>query len=176
MTPNQLSVLGVLFAFLSGCLYLMWRSNSIFLIVAPIFFLLSGLCDVFDGIVARLHGETTVFGGLLDSLLDRYADAFVLIAIIVSNLCDVFWGSVSLVGSLMVSYVRARADATGTRMEGIGLVERAERILILVFASFAAFFLSGALNWGIMILAVLTHFTVLQRTIYFYNLVKREKS
>lgn len=174
MTANQVSAIGIIFAFLASCFYWSWRFNRVFLVIAPIFFLLSGFFDALDGVVARLYGETTVFGGFLDSLLDRYADAIILVAIIVSGLCDALWGSVALVGSLLVSYTRAKAEAAGTRIETVGLVERAERILILTTASFAAFFLTEALNWSVIVLAVLTNLTVLQRTIYFYN-VSRQK-
>jgi archaetidylinositol phosphate synthase len=176
MTPNQISAIGILLAFLASYFYLVWRENQFLLIIAPILLLLSGFCDALDGVVARLYSETTVFGGFLDSLLDRYADAFIFVAIIISGLCDVFWGSVALVGSLLVSYTRARAEAAGTKMETVGLAERAERILILTIASFVAFFWLPALNLAIIILAVLTNLTVLQRAIYFYNESKQKKS
>ena len=174
VTPNQVSVMGIFMALLAACFYWAAQYDSFFLIIAPILFLLSGFCDALDGVVARLSGEPTVFGGFLDSLLDRYADAFILVAIIISHLCEVFWGSVALVGSLLVSYVRARAEATGVKMETIGLAERAERILILTLASFIAFSWLDALNWGIIILAVLTNLTVLQRVVYFYKASKQK--
>jgi len=60
-------------------------------------------------------------------------------------------------------------------METIGLAERSERIIILIIASFAAFFWLDALNWGIIILAVLSNLTVLQRAIYFYNASKQKE-
>ena len=95
LTPNQVSGLGILLAFLAGCFYWAWQYNRLFLVIASVLFLLSGFCDALDGIVARLHGEVTAFGGFLDSLLDRYADAFILIALTASGLCDVFWGAVA---------------------------------------------------------------------------------
>ncbi len=174
LTPNQISAIGVLSAFLASISYWAWQYDRVFLIIAPIFFLFSGLCDALDGVVARFYGETTVFGGFLDSLLDRYADSFIFVAILASGLCDVFWGAIALVGSLLVSYARARAEAAGVKMETIGLVERAERIILLTSASFVAFFWLDALNWSIIILAVLTNLTVLQRTIYFYRAPKQK--
>ncbi len=176
VTPNQISFIGVFLAFLSGYFYWGARENLFFLVIAPMLFLLSGFCDALDGVVARIYSRTTVFGGFLDSLLDRYADAFIFVAIIASGLCDVFWGSAALVGSLLVSYVRARAEAAGSKMETIGLVERAERIIILTIASFVAFFWLPALNFGIIILAMLTNLTVVQRIIYFYKTTERKES
>jgi archaetidylinositol phosphate synthase len=175
LTPNRVSGLGILLAFLAGCFYWEWQAGRFFLVIAPILFLLSGFCDALDGVIARLYGETTVFGGFLDSLLDRYADAFVFVALIVSGLCDVFWGSAALVGSLLVSYARSRAEAAGIKMETVGLAERAERMVILAAASFVAFFWLEALGWGVMILAVLTNLTVLQRAFYFYKATKQKK-
>jgi archaetidylinositol phosphate synthase len=174
LTPNHVSGLGILLAFGAGCFYWAWQVNRLFLVIAPVLFLLSGFCDALDGIIARLHGETTVFGGFLDSLLDRYADAFILVALTASGLCDVFWGSAALAGSLLVSYARARAEAAGKKMETVGLAERAERMVILAAASFAAFFRLEALNWSVIILAVLTNLTVLQRTIYFYKATRQK--
>ncbi len=175
-TPNHISAIGVLFAFLAGSFYWAWQFDHRFLLLAPLFFLLSGICDALDGVVARLHGRTTVFGGFLDSLLDRYADAVILVAIITAGLADVLWGSVALVGSLLVSYSRARAEAAGVKMEMVGLAERAERIVILIGATFAAVFWLDALRWSIILLAVLSNFTVFQRTAYFYKASKKEKS
>ena len=110
-----------------------------------LFFLLaSGFCDTLDGIVARTFQQTTVFGGFFDSVLDRYADAAVYAGIIIAGLCNAalgtfwgpIWGLVTLSGSMMVSYTRARAEAVGIKMESVGFAERAERMLILAVVSY----------------------------------------
>jgi len=66
-----------------------------------------------------------------------------------------------------VSYARARAEAAGVKMESVGLAERAERIVILALISFLSYFWLDALDWGVLVLAILTNLTVVQRTIYF---------
>jgi len=175
LTPNQISVLGIVFAVLSAVCYWHWRSQPfILLTVAPVFLLISGFCDALDGVLARLHGEATVFGGFFDSLLDRYTEAAVFAGIILGRLCDTFWGLLALIGSLLVSYCRARAEVAGVKMETVGFMERAERIVILAFASFLTITRKDALYWGVILLAILTNLTVLQRVIYFRKASKKE--
>ena len=169
LTPNHVSAVGMIFAISSALAYWNWQFHQILPIVAPIFLLISGFCDALDGALARIYGEITTFGGFLDSLLDRYADAFVLCGIILGGLCHPFWGLTALTGSLLVSYVRARAETKGVKMEAIGITERAERLLILVIASFLSIAWLEALSWGVIVLAVLANLTVLQRVIHFYK-------
>ncbi len=174
MTPNKISILAILFAVMASCLYLTWRVNQVYILLAAFCFLVSGLLDALDGAVARLYGEATAIGGFLDSLLDRYAEAFVIIAIMIAGLCNPFWGAVTLVGSLLVSYSRARAEAAGVKMETMGIAERAERMIIIAIGSFLTPLNFEALSWCIIILAVLTHFTVLHRSYFFYKKSKQE--
>jgi len=172
LTPNQVSALGIIFAILSAFAYWKWRFHPFLLAAAPLLLLASGFCDALDGALARLYGEATAFGGFLDSLLDRYADAIVFCGIILGGLCDPFWGLVALIGSLLVSYARARAEAEGVRMEAVGMAERAERLVILAITSFLSVAWLEALSWGVIILAVITNLTVLQRVIYFHTASK----
>jgi len=108
-------------------------------------------------------------------MLDRYADVLVLAGVIISGLCNLVAGLIALAGSMMVSYSRARAEASGIKMESIGLVERPERMLILAAASLVAIFWMPALNIGIIVLAVLANFTVLQRAHHVYKILKKGK-
>jgi len=167
LSPNQVSILGIAFAALSAITYWQWERHPLLLILAPLLMLASGLLDALDGALARLYGEATTFGGFFDSLLDRYADAIILCGIILGGLTEVSWGLAALVGSMLVSYARARAEAAGVKMESVGLAERAERMVLLALASFLSFFWLDALCWGVLVLAVLTNLTVIQRAIYF---------
>lgn len=167
LTPNHVSILGLFLAFFSALTYWQWRFHPLLLILAPLLMLASGLLDALDGAIARIYGESTKFGGFFDSLLDRYADAVILCGIILGGLTEVSWGLAALIGSLLVSYARARAEAAGVKMESVGLAERAERIVIIALASFLSYLWLDALNWSILFLAILTNFTVIQRAIYF---------
>jgi len=175
LTPNKVSGKGVAFTVLSAVSYWQWRSQPIFSVLAPLFLLASGFCDALDGVLARLYSEATSFGGFLDSLLDRYSDAMIFAGIILGGLCNIYWGLLAMIGSLLVSYCRARAEAVGVKMETVGLAERAERIIILVFASFFTLLRDKALEWGIILLAVLTNLTVLQRLVYFRKASQKER-
>ena len=179
LTPNRMSVIGVALAFLSAIAYWAygtWQTQKLYILLATVLLLLSGFCDALDGVLARLYQETTAFGGFLDSLLDRYADAAVYAGIIVGGLCYPFWGLTALVGSLLVSYARARAEAGGIKTESVGLAERAERIIILAAASIAAVFWqpTTAMNVGIILIAILSNLTVFQRGLYVYGRLKKK--
>lgn len=178
LTPNRISGIGIMLAFLSAFAYSQWEKHPLSLLVATALLLLSGFCDALDGVVARLYQQATAFGGFLDSLLDRYADAAVYTAIIISGLCEPLWGLIALAGSLLVSYSRARAEAAGIKMESIGIAERAERIIILVVASILSTYWSPTtiMNAAIILLAILSNLTVLQRSIYAYNRLKKKKT
>jgi archaetidylinositol phosphate synthase len=174
LTPNIVSLIGLVLALSSAFAYAATNAQALGILLATILLLASGFCDALDGIIARIYQQATVFGGFLDSLLDRYADAAVYGGVIIGGLCDPFWGLAALAGSLLVSYSRARAEAAEIKMESVGLAERAERMLILAVASIAAIFWHPALNLGIILLAVLSNLTVLQRVVHVYNSLKKK--
>ena len=183
LTPNQISGLGVVLGVASGLVY--WQAGLVigdpsiylsYLVIAVVLLLISGYCDALDGALARLYSETSVAGGFLDSLLDRYVDASVYCGLIVGGLCDVLWGLLALIGSLLTSYTRARSEAADVQMETVGVVERAERLIIIVLASLLNIVWLDAINWSIILLAIATNVTVLQRTNYFFKKAKYQKN
>jgi CDP-diacylglycerol--glycerol-3-phosphate 3-phosphatidyltransferase len=159
-TPNQLTIGGFLLNVVAGAL--IYERHFVWATVA---FVAGSLIDALDGALARAHDKGTPFGAFLDSTLDRMSEGVVLgaIALILAKdgetlaLACVF---VALVGSFLVSYTRAKAEAIGLKGE-VGLMARAERIVLLaVVLPFAG---HGALPWVIYLLAALTAFTVAQR-------------
>jgi archaetidylinositol phosphate synthase len=176
LTPNIVSIIGFVLSLLAGVAYAVTTTQQpLLLLLGVILLFLSGFCDALDGIIARTYQQASPFGGFLDSMLDRYADAFIISGIIISGLCNLVAGLIALVGSLMVSYSRARAEAIGIKMESIGLVERPERIIIIAAVSLIAIYWMPALNIGIIVLAVLTNFTVIQRVTHVYRTLKKGK-
>jgi archaetidylinositol phosphate synthase len=176
LTPNMISAIGLAMSLFSAVAYAMAQNQPLLLLLAVILLLASGFCDMLDGVLARTHQQTSVFGGFLDSLLDRYADAAVYAGVIIGGLCDPIWGLIALAGSLLVSYSRARAEVVGIKLESVGVAERAERMIILAATSVAAIFWLPILNIGIILLAVLSNLTVLQRGLHVYRVLKKKEN
>jgi phosphatidylinositol phosphate synthase len=159
-TPNQVTVAGLS---LNGvAAVLIYQEHFVWATVA---FITGSILDILDGALARSHGKLTQFGSFLDSTTDRISEGFVLgaIALVLSKqgheaaLASVF---VALVGSFLVSYTRAKAEALGLS-GAVGLMGRAERIVLVAIAlPFAG---HGSLPYAMYLLAALTAFTVVQR-------------
>ncbi len=161
--PNHVTVLSLVFS--TTALYAAYIGKPLLYIA---FLLASGAMDVLDGAVARATGRVTRFGGFLDSTIDRVSDAAA-----VAGLYYLFLGFeetlVLLVVSFMISYTRARAEAAGVHMEGVGLVERAERLLFLMGS--AALYAAGmvlAARLAIYLLIALSITTIAQRIRHAY--------
>ncbi|MEJ5293565.1 MAG: archaetidylinositol phosphate synthase [Candidatus Methanosuratincola sp.] len=151
--PNVITFVGFLVSLVAA--YAFYRSAPV---LGGLVLLLSGLFDIIDGAVARASGRVTKWGGILDSVLDRYSDLAVVGAIAISGLCNPVVGIAAMIGSVMVSYVRARGEVEKVGMSAVGLMERAERIVLV-----SATAILGILDIGMMLLALLTNITVLQR-------------
>jgi CDP-diacylglycerol---glycerol-3-phosphate 3-phosphatidyltransferase len=138
--------------------------------------LFAGIFDMFDGAVARVQQKTTPFGAFLDSTLDRYAEGFLLLGVIISAIRVEQWTNTqslvvilaycAAIFSLVISYTRARAESLGFDCK-VGLMERPERVLLL-----GAGLLFGGNAWLVWVLSVLvitTGFTGLQRIAYVWR-------
>ncbi len=158
-----MSALGLLYALLAALSYWAWARCPVAPYLAPVLVLLSGYSDVLDGLIARLYGLSSRAGAMLDSVLDRYADVAILIGIWSGGLCDPFWALLAISGSLLVSYTRARAEGLGVSLGGVGLAERAERLIIIIVASLLTLRWPRALDLAVVTLAFLTHLTAAQR-------------
>lgn len=127
ISPNIISILALILSFVASVLY-----GFGFFFMGGIFLLLSGFLDTVDGTVARLNKVTTQFGALLDSVLDRYADFFILSGLLIYYRQEwVFFIILfGILGSFMVSYVKARAESLG-KIKIVGLMQRPERVLLV---------------------------------------------
>ena len=160
LRPNHLTVAGLGVSIAAAYVLSMGRLRwgAVLLAVA-------GLFDFFDGAVARLAGSDSDYGAFLDSVVDRYSDLAVLLGILVyyetrGDTTGSIATMATLAGTFMVSYTEARAQSIGLRCE-VGIMERPERLIALIAG--ATF---QVLTPIIVLLAVLTNVTAVQRIIY----------
>lgn len=172
LRPNHVTALGLAFAILSGLAYWLWSLSPLMAILAPLLALLSGYSDLIDGLMARLYGLQSKAGAMLDSMLDRYADIALILGIWAGGLCDPQSAMLAAIGSLLVSYARARAGGLGLDLAGVGLAERPERLALIVIASWIELTWRGALQLGMLILVFITHMTAAQRAAYAFIALK----
>ncbi len=164
LTPNTVTWLGFLITVGAAALIV---TGHIF--AAGFVVLVAGLCDMLDGALARLTGRVARFGAILDSTLDRLSEAVVLLGLLWVYLRGGQVGAgllvgFALLGSLLVSYLRARMEGVG--IEGrVGLFTRPERVVVLVLG----LLLSGldyALITALAVITFFSYFTAVQRLVY----------
>src|SRR4029450_9504896 len=131
MRPNHLALLGLGVSFLGAMAFVAGRTRY-----AGVLLILAGLCDFLDGSLARASGQVSAFGAFLDSVIDRYSDLVVLLGIVVlyaqmPHARGAVVAMAGLIGSMMVSYTKARAESIGVRCT-VGMMERPERMICLM--------------------------------------------
>ena len=157
ISPNAITITGVLFNFVAAYFIATGRIRLGGVIVA-----LSGPLDALDGTLARLKENNRPFGGLLDSVADRFSEIAIMFGLLLyffglGHLLGVVLVFLALTGSVMVSYIRARAQSLGCDPK-LGILTRVERYLI---TSLSLLFVQPLA--GLWVLAVFTYVTVFQR-------------
>jgi len=161
-TPEVLTALGLLFAVGAGILFAAGHIRYGALLV-----LVAGLLDSADGTVARLKGTVSPAGAFLDSAVDRYCEAVIFCGLLVHYLALGRHGLalltfLALCGAFFVSYMRARMEGLGKECR-VGLLEREDRVIVLALGGF---FGETGIQVSLWVLAVLSHFTAIQRMRY----------
>ncbi|MCX5806549.1 MAG: CDP-alcohol phosphatidyltransferase family protein [Proteobacteria bacterium] len=160
VNPNILTICGVPFGFAaSACI------AFDYMMTGGILLAISGFFDLMDGAVARNANRVTKFGGFLDSVLDRYVDLLIMLGVFIHFLRhgDSFYSIIvfiAAVGTAIIPYAKARAEAASLGCN-TGILERPER-LVIVFVGLCF----NVLEYAFIILAVLTHVTVIQRIVF----------
>ncbi|MCD5413374.1 MAG: CDP-alcohol phosphatidyltransferase family protein [Dehalococcoidia bacterium] len=175
ISPNALTITGFLLnALVAGVL------AGGYLFLGGFLVLFAGWFDMLDGALARISGKSTRFGTLLDSTVDRFSEAVVFLGLLVFYLAqgatlEILLIYFTIVGSIMVSYVRARAEGLGLRSE-VGLFARPERVILLALGLLPSRISPVALLVVLWILAVGTMITVLHRLIHTWRQMKDDRS
>ncbi|MBQ8673571.1 MAG: CDP-alcohol phosphatidyltransferase family protein [Bacteroides sp.] len=162
ITPNFITTTGLLLNIAAACLliyaaieapgnlaYVGWAGGVI---------LFAGLFDMMDGRLARLGNMSSTFGALYDSVLDRYSELFTLFGIVFYLFLEGYlWGAiiafVALIGSLMVSYVRARAEGLGLECK-VGLMQRPERVVLTALGALFCGIMGGCQSFDPMLILI----------------------
>ena len=160
ISPNYLTLLGAMLGYASAICIAFG-----FVKTGGIILLFSGFFDLLDGAIARSTNTVSRFGGFLDSVLDRYTDLFLMFGIFVLFLRQgqtyaLVFTFIAAIGVAIIPYARARAEAASMECKA-GILERPERIVIILVGIFF-----NLLFYAVIVLAVLTHVTVLQRILF----------
>jgi len=168
-SPNQISILSMIFALVAGGFYYVSFSRTAYLYPAALFLLLNAVFDAVDGAVARKEGRAEARGDFLDHVIDRYADMAILSGIVFAGYVSEGVGILAVMGVLLTSYLGTQAQALSLgRLYG-GVMGRADRLVIILGATVAtALFPSdlaglSILGWAVVLITVASHATALQR-------------
>ncbi len=170
LTPNVLTLLSFMVSIVAGVLY--WQG---FLILGAIATLITMLTDMLDGATARAGNCGTQFGGILDHVSDRYAEAVILMGVAASGYVNPVWAMFALFGMIIASYTREAAESQGKIDNvAVGAVGRLEKLVILMLGSAAEFFFPGynLLMWALIIIGAASYLTSIQRLSYARKILK----
>ena len=167
VNPNILTLTGLAINIFAAVLF----AKGMFLFAGGVV-LFAGIFDMVDGEVARRTGRVTKFGAFFDSVIDRYSDMVLLLGLVVwyAKLDRIFYAGlvvVSLIGSIMTSYTRARAESLIPACK-VGFLERPERIVLLIIGC-----ISNRMGAAMWVMAALTNWTVISRICYTWQESKR---
>ncbi|OGO31918.1 MAG: CDP-alcohol phosphatidyltransferase [Chloroflexi bacterium RBG_16_56_11] len=170
LTPNSVTWLGFLVTLVAAGLVVSER-----LLAAGIVALVAGVFDMLDGALARFTGKVSRFGGILDSTLDRLSEAVLLLALLVifvrdGQFAESILAAGTMLGSLMVSYIRARMESLGIECKA-GLFTRPERVVVMSLGLILSRW-DYALVIALGIIACFSAFTVVERLVYAWKHAK----
>jgi archaetidylinositol phosphate synthase len=161
ITPNMLTSLAVVLALAtipSGALGLYW--------LIPTLIITSSLLDWLDGAVARATSRVSKLGAFLDSVLDRISDISYLISFNYLGI-DIRLILIAIPTSLLISYIRCRAESLGVSLEGIGVLERGERVVMMLVISVTSIVFSKVVgDYLLTLMVILNTLTIIQRLAY----------
>jgi phosphatidylglycerophosphate synthase len=165
LSPNQYTLISIVFGL--GTFYFLIKQNLIF---AILFFLIASFLDFVDGAVARYKNLSTKFGAYLDTICDRYVEAFLLLGILFLPLPKIFfpspfWIFLILLGSLMTTYVKAAAKEKELVLEELkgGIFSRGERLIFLILSLILGKFSYYWMGYLLILIVILTNISVIQR-------------
>ena len=159
ISPNSWSCISLTFAFASAFIY-GWNIEFS-LIIGGIALLVAGFFDIVDGQVARVSQKITKSGGFLDSVFDKIAEVAIFLGILVGGFAEPYLVFLAITFSLLVSYTRSKAESLGVKLQGIGIGERAERLLVIAIIG-----IIGFMEYAVIIVIIIAAITFIQRIVF----------
>jgi archaetidylinositol phosphate synthase len=175
ISPFHLTYASFTLSVISAVFYALTGASILFTAFGGVSWLISGFFDAIDGEVARLSSKTTKLGAYLDSMFDKAGEALVCIGILLSGIVDGIAVLLFCATSLLVSYARARAEGVGVSLKGVGIAERAERIILIAAASLIVPLYPASLNIALYLGAALASITVAWRTLHVIGSLRGER-
>ena len=157
MSPNFWTTVGLAFAFISAIVYGIGFEYA--LILGGVLLLISGFFDIVDGQVARVTKKTSAKGSFLDSMFDKIAEVAIFLGILVGGHAEPHLVVLAITLSLLVSYARSKADALNIKLQGIGIGERAERLLVIAIIGM----IPAMMEIAVVIVIIIAGITLIQR-------------
>jgi archaetidylinositol phosphate synthase len=167
LSPNFWTVVGLVIALSSAVVYGMGAEFG--LIIGGILLLVSGFFDMVDGQVARVTGKTSKKGEYLDSMFDKISEVAIFLGILVGGYAEPYVVLLAITLSLLVSYARAKSDLINIKLQGIGIGERAERLLVIAIIG-----IIGFMDYAVMIVIIIAGITLIQRMIFTTKNIKEQ--
>ncbi len=158
VTPTGWSVVGLLFAALSGSAYAGFLGGGVW---GGVLLLVSGFFDIVDGAVAKVTGSVSRRGAFIDSNFDRVAEVVIYVGVMAGGVGEPTVILAALAASMLVSYARARGESLNVKLSGVGVGERAERMIILASAS-----IMGYTYYGVIAVLTVATVTFAHRLVY----------
>ena len=158
LSPNFWTVVGLAFALIAAVVYGLGIEFG--LIIGGLLLLVSGFFDMVDGQVARVTGQTSKKGSYLDSMFDKIAEVAIFLGILIGGYAEPYLVLLAITLSLLVSYARAKSDAINIKLQGIGIGERAERLLVIAIIGILDF-----MYVAVVIVVIITGITLIQRMV-----------
>ena len=146
VNPDHISAAAIIMAFAAGVLFYYSGQWTWMLLAASIVILISSLLDALDGKVAKMSGKANLRGDFLDHVLDRYADIFLIVGIMLSAYGNWFLGLLALTGVMMTSYMGTQTQAVGIKRNYGGILGRADRLVMLILVPIIVWLLMAFWN------------------------------
>ncbi|RXA21320.1 CDP-alcohol phosphatidyltransferase family protein [Methanosarcina sp. MSH10X1] len=175
VSPDTVSIASLICAFFAGLSFYYSPASRELVLLAGILVILNSIFDALDGVIARKADRATSRGDFLDHVIDRYSDVFIICSIFFAGYVPWQIGVAAIVGVQLTSYLGTQAQALNLGRYYGGIMGRADRLIVIILSAFGNFAFSmpiagfSILGWAVILIAVTSHITAIQRILYIWK-------